>query len=204
MRHSLRAVSCGARSRPAVSPPAIPGETKHKIEKGLSYLAFKLARPNVPQEDLLSEALRTIHYAYPLFDAAGGASLATYLLRCAYRAMIDYLRAEDRQTGNWVSADSPRGADREETLFDTLPGPSYQSPYYFMLLQQVELAVLELPDRQRQCLEMHYGDAGLSNSQIARHLGISRSRVSQLLSTAIHNLRAKFGVRRAEHASNFA
>jgi RNA polymerase sigma factor (sigma-70 family) len=204
MRHSLRAVSYGARSRPAVSPPAISGETKQKIEKGLGYLACKLARPNVPEEDLLSEALRTIHYAYPFFDPACGASLATYLLRCAYRAMINYLRAEDRQTGNWVSGDSPRGADHEETLFDALPGPTYQSPYYLMLLKQVELAVLELPDRQRQCLEMHYGDAGLSNSQIALHLGISRARVTQLMSAAIYNLRAKFGVGRAAHASNFA
>jgi RNA polymerase sigma factor (sigma-70 family) len=118
--------------------------------------------------------------------------------------MIDYLRAEDRQTGCWVSGNSPRRADREESLFDILPGSPYDDPYFAMLLQQVEMAVLDLPDRQRQCLEMHFGSAGLSNSQIARQLGVSRARVTQLISAAIHNLRVRFVVNHAEYASNLA
>jgi RNA polymerase sigma factor (sigma-70 family) len=165
--------------------------SKRAIERGLKYLALRLAPTEDRQDDLLSVGLRAIHYAHVTYDCRRGASIETFLVRCSYRAMLDFLRSERRQTGCWVSGDEPINAAASDSLFDSLPCTDPDSdPYRNLLLRQVELALVELPQRQRECIQMSYYD-GRTNSEIAANLGISRPRVTQLIGAGLRQLRAR-------------
>jgi RNA polymerase sigma-70 factor, ECF subfamily len=161
------------------------------IERGIKYLALELAPTEDRQDDLVSVSLRAIHYAQATYDSRRGASIETFLIHCSYRAMLDFLRPERRQTVRWISGDAPINAEASDTLFDTLPCTDPDSNLYQnTLFRQVELALEELPQRQRECIQMSYYE-GQTNSEIAMNLGIPRPRVTQLLSAGLRQLRAR-------------
>ena len=125
------------------------------------------------------------------YDVGRGAAIETFLVRCAHRAMLDLVRSERRQTGHWISGDAPISAESPDSLFDNLAGSDpHADPYQEMLFSQVALALEQLPQRQRECIQLSYYD-GHTNSQIATSLGISRPRVTQLLNAGLKQLRAR-------------
>jgi RNA polymerase sigma factor (sigma-70 family) len=184
--------------------PVLSAASKRAIERGIKYLALRLAPSEDRQDDLVSVGLRAIHYAHVSYDSRRAASIETFLVRCSYHAMPDFLRSERRQTSRWVSGDSPINAATSDTLFDNLPCTDLQSdPYRKLLLRQVELALVALPKRQRECIQMSYY-AGQTNSEIAANLGISRPRVTQLIGAGIRQLRTRlaFHVPTPAHSVN--
>lgn len=195
MYGSTEAVSDGAPLQFSSSGPALSEASVLVIERSLKYLALHLAATEDSRKDLISVALRAMHYAHVLYEPEGGASLETYLLRCAHRAMVDFVRAERRQTGAWVSGDASVTPDGAATLFETLPDDRREmDPEHLFLLRQVELAVMELPQRQRECIQMrYYGE--FDNCEIAARLNISRPRVTQLIDAGIKQLRARLAFR---------
>ena len=191
MHGSTDAVSDGAPFQFSSRGPALSETSILVIERSLKYLALHLAPTEDHRKDLISVALRAMHYAHVTYEPGGGASLETYLLRCAHRAMVDFVRAERRQTGAWVSGDAPVEPDTAVTLFETLPDERPEmDPEHVFLLRQVELAVRELPQRQRACIRMRFYE-DCDNSEIAARLSISRPRVSQLIDAGIKRLRAR-------------
>jgi RNA polymerase sigma factor (sigma-70 family) len=196
------AASGGAPLQFSMRGPVLPETSVRLIERSLKYLAFHLAPTEDRQDDLISVGLRAIHYAHVTYEAGRGASFETFLLRCAHRAMVDFVRSERRQTSGWISGNAPIGAETEETLFDTLRDQSEVDPGHALLLQQVELAVQSLPQRQRECVRMRYYE-DIDNSEIAERLGISRPRVTQLLASGIKQLRAQLSFHSLTPAANF-
>lgn len=165
------------------------------IDRHLKYLAYHLAATPDHRQDLLSVALRAIHYAHVTYEPGRGASLETYLVRCAQHAMLDYLRSEQRQTGGWVPGNAPLSAETDETLFDGLPSEDAASdPERMFLLRQMQYAVEQLPERQRECIHQHYYE-GRQNAEIAKTLGISRPRVTQLIRAGLKQLRIALAFR---------
>jgi len=59
-------------------------------------------------------------------------------------------------------------------------------------IEDHQAAIAELSRERRECLESLIGD-GMTQSQLAEHLGMSRGRVSQLLSAGVRPERAFFG-----------
>lgn len=190
MHGSTHAVSDGAPFSLSTSGPLLSETSVLTIDRHLKYLAYHLAPTPDHRQDLLSTALRAIHYAHVTYEPGRGASLETYLVRCAQRAMLDYLRSEQRQTGAWVAGDAPLNTETDETLFDGLPAEDTASdPERMFLLRQVQYAVEQLPERQRECIQQHYYE-GRENAEIAETLGISRPRVTQLIKAGLKQLRA--------------
>jgi RNA polymerase sigma factor (sigma-70 family) len=191
MHGSTDAVSHGAPFSLSTRGPLLSENSVLTIDRHLKYLAYHLAPTANLREDLISVALRAIHYAHVTYEPGRGASLETYMVRCAQRAMLDFLRTEQRQTGRWDSGDAPRNADTDETLFDGLAAQDAESdPERMFLLQQVKYAVEELPERQRECIQQRYYE-GRENAEIADNLGISRPRVTQLIQAGLRLLRAR-------------
>jgi len=93
-----------------------------------------------------------------------------------------------------LSLEAPLG-EREETLGDLLgeEGPSPPEEIAKeLLLSELEESLKELPERERQILELRYGLEGQEPrtlEEIGRILGISRERVRQLEEQALERLR---------------
>ncbi|WP_260705689.1 RNA polymerase sigma factor [Edaphobacter flagellatus] len=195
MRGSTDAVSDGASFSLSTCGPLLSETSVLTIDRHLKYLAYHLAPTADRQDDLIQVALRAIHYAHVIYEPGRGASLETYLVKCGQNAMLDFLRAERRQTGRWDSGDAPLSADTDETLFDTFPAKDAESdPERMFLLQQVKYAVEDLPERQRECIQQHFYE-GRENAEIADKLGISRPRVTQLIQAGLNQLRARLTYR---------
>ena len=190
MHGSTHTVSDGAPFSLSASGPLLSENSVLTIDRHLKYLAYQLAPTPDHRQDLLSVALRAIHYAHVTYEAGRGASLESYLVRCAQRAMLDYLRSEQRQTGAWIPGDAPLSAETDETHFDGLATENVASdPERVFLLRQVQYAVEQLPERQRECIQQHFYE-GRENAEIAENLKISRPRVTQLIRAGLKQLRA--------------
>lgn len=192
MHGSTDTVSRGESLSLSARGPFLSETSVLTIDRHLKYLAYHLAPTPDRREDLISVALRAIHYAHVTYEPRRGASLETYLVRCGQRAMVDFLRTEQRQTGNWTSGDAPLSTETDETLFDGLSAKDAESdPERMFLFQQVKYAVEQLPERQRECIQLHYYE-GWGNARISESLGISRPRVTQLIQAGIRQLHARF------------
>jgi RNA polymerase sigma factor (sigma-70 family) len=119
--------------------------------------------------------------------------------------MLNYLRKERRHRGcvslgdsNWNAREHDgRGQEREEYPPITTTEALHQIEDF---LSQIELLLLEQPmcaitqlltARQHEIFSMRYSQ-GLRPSEIARALGVSPARVSQVLTEAVAKLRQAF------------
>jgi RNA polymerase sigma factor (sigma-70 family) len=161
-----------------------------EIAKATSFLARRFAQGTIPYEDLRQEGLLACVLAVHSFDPAGRASFPTYALQCAHNRMLDYVRREKRAAKNLDSGNTVLDEDTNETLFARLPAHSgfLDHPENQALVGQLHAAIRHLPDRERLCVELFFGEEVLQED-IALRLGITRARVGQLLTQAIGRLR---------------
>jgi RNA polymerase sigma factor (sigma-70 family) len=138
---------------------------QRKLARAENALALKLDRPPTDAE-LAAEADLTLEDLHALRDAA--------------RAV--------------TSLDRPLGEEEDAAFGDLLPsdGPSPEDEVHISLRTDALKAALgELPDRERQVVEMRYGIAGAEPTplrEIGRQLGITPERVRQIESRALGRL----------------
>lgn len=93
-----------------------------------------------------------------------------------------------------VSLDAPDdGSDGGRSLSDRLADPAWGALSGIVATEvrdALKACILELPDRQRQCVMMYYGSE-LTLAEIAQVFGITVSRVSQILTEARERLRKR-------------
>ena len=94
-----------------------------------------------------------------------------------------------------LSLEAPIGEREEETLGDLLGAEGLSPPEEIareLVLSELEESLQELPEREREILELRYGLRGrdaLTLEEIGKLLGISRERVRQLEAQALQRLR---------------
>ena len=138
---------------------------QRKLARAENALALKLDRPPTDAE-LAAEADLTLEDLHALRDAA--------------RAV--------------TSLDRPLGEEEDAAFGDLLPSdePSPEDEVHISLRTDALKAALgELPDRERQVVEMRYGIAGAEPTplrEIGRQLGITPERVRQIESRALGRL----------------
>jgi RNA polymerase sigma factor for flagellar operon FliA len=157
----------------------------------------------LPLEDLMQEGAIACFEALPRFDAGRGLKLETFVGLRIRGAILDYVRQHGRllsggmRTGRRevvVSLQRPLTdssfADNEPlTVGETLADPNAVDP-----------ALASHRDRWRQMLKglstteriilLSYFVAGETREQIAQSIGLSESRVSQIMSQGLGQLRA--------------
>ena len=93
-----------------------------------------------------------------------------------------------------TSIDRPVGADSDTALGDLLPGEHDEpTEELFLSLRRDKLhdAIEQLPDRERQIVELRYGLAGedpLTLADVGARLGLTRERVRQIEAEALKHL----------------
>ncbi|MCV6638480.1 RNA polymerase sigma factor RpoS [Candidatus Albibeggiatoa sp. nov. NOAA] len=95
-----------------------------------------------------------------------------------------------------TSVDTPRGADSEKSLLDTIPDEQNPDPSTLLqdadMVQHIDLWLSQLNDKQRMVVERRFGldgNEGATLEQVGVEIGITRERVRQIQLEALRRLR---------------
>lgn len=173
------------------------------IERNLrlvAHIAKKYQNVEEDMEDLISIGTIGLIKAVETFDAGKG-RLATYACRCIDNELLMMLRAR-KKTAREVSLYEPIGTDKEGNeinLLDVIEGQQIEVVDRIALYEDLQklFGLLDecLTDREKEILFLRYGistGAEVTQSEIGKKLGISRSYVSRIEKKALMKLREAF------------
>lgn len=173
------------------------------IERNLrlvAHIAKKYQNVDEDMEDLISTGTIGLIKAIDSFDAGKG-KLSTYASRCIDNELLMLLRAK-KKTAREVSLFEPIGTDREGNEINLLDIMEQEQPDVIDRMELEErlkrlTGLLEnsLDEREKEILIMRYGLADkqeITQREIGKSLGISRSYVSRIEKKALEKLRAGF------------
>ncbi len=199
-----------------VLPPPLKGEEEQKaldglmcgdedakqllIERNLRLVVFisrRFENTGVNLEDLISIGTIGLIKAIGTYRSDRNIKLATYASRCIENEILMYIRKISNQK-NEVSLDEPINMDYDgnELLLSDILGTDedmimrpLEDDVDLCLLRQ---AVSELPEREREIVQMRFGLDGvkeLTQKEVADKMGISQSYISRLEKRIMTRLR---------------
>lgn len=166
----------------------------------VAHIAKKYQNVDEETEDMISIGTIGLIKAIDSFDAGKG-KLSTYASRCIDNELLMFLRAK-KKTSREVSLYEPIGTDREGNEINLLD-----------IIEQDQVDVIDrmetedklsrlsglihdrLNDREREIITLRYGltsEYEVTQREIGRKLGISRSYVSRIEKRALEKLREAF------------
>ena len=169
------------------------------VERNLrlvAHIAKKYNTSNVDNDDLISIGTIGLIKAITSFDSTKGIRLATYAARCIDNEILMHLRASKKYQ-NEVSLQEPIGTDKEGneiSLLDIIGSEENIDDKIALKFQVNKLykKIAEvLKGREKTIIEMRYGlcnGCNMTQREIAKMLGISRSYVSRIEKKAINKL----------------
>ena len=196
----------GARERELLQQLKETGDRQARallIEHNLRLVAHiikKYYAAGGDQDDLVSIGTIGLIKAIDSFDPDKGTRLATYAARCIENEILMHFRAL-RRTAGTVSLTEPMEADKDgsplslmdlisvdDTIADDLD-LKQKTLQLYQFLQEME------DPREKEILIKRYGlyqTREMTQREIARELGISRSYVSRIEKKAVGRLRERF------------
>ena len=152
------------------------------------------------QEDLISIGTIGLIKAISSFNSTKGTRLATYAARCIDNEILMYFRNQ-KKTAQDVSINEPIDTDKDGnalTLIDVIADDTdiIEDIDTKLKVQRMKKYIREsLSPREQQILIYRYGLGGtkeLTQREVAKKLGISRSYVSRIEKKAFSILRKQF------------
>ena len=169
------------------------------IEHNLRLVAHVVKKYQHLSED--TEDLISIGTIGLTFNPDKGVRLATYAARCIENELLMLMRSRKKLSGE-VSLYEPIGTDKEGNeirLFDIMESDAKEVDEQISLQDDIgklyQKVESELSKRERLVLKLRYGlynEEILTQREIAKQLGISRSYVSRIEKSAIEKLRTFF------------
>lgn len=154
-------------------------------------------------DDLISVGSIGLIKGIRTYKSGKGSRLATYAARCIENEILMYIRANKKHRCN-VSLSESVGSDKDGndiTLIDVLSVPAEtvtERVECDLMMDKVRECVAELPTRERIIITLRYGMNGgepLTQLQVAKKLGISRSYVSRIEKKVLSGIANKLGER---------
>lgn len=187
-------MTCGNEARRQKARSAL---IEHNLRL-VSHIVGKYARLG-SGDDLFSIGCIGLIKATDTFSPEKKIRFSSYAAKCVTNEILMYLRAGKKSSRD-ISLSDPIESDRDGnplTLGDLIADDSDLPALIDRRLDAEKLGrlVAELPPRERQVVRMRYGLGGgapLTQQQIARKLGISRSYVSRIEKKALLTLREGF------------
>lgn len=165
------------------------------------YIAKKFDNTGIGVEDLISIGTIGLIKAVETYKEDYGSRLATYAARCIDNELLMHFRAK-KKTSKEVSLYEPIGTDKEGNQIQLLDVVVSEDEDVVELLEQDrkvrrlnEIIPQTLSGRELFIIINRYGLYGkktMTQREIARKLGISRSYVSRIEKRAIEKLRQAF------------
>lgn len=167
----------------------------------VAHVAKKYQSPEDEMEDLISIGAIGLIKAVETYKEDYGSRLATYAARCIDNELLMHFRAK-KKTSKEVSLYEPIGTDKEGNQIQLLDVVVSEDEDVVELLEQDrkvrrlnEIIPQTLSGRELFIIINRYGLYGkktMTQREIARKLGISRSYVSRIEKRAIEKLRQAF------------
>lgn len=167
----------------------------------VAHVAKKYQSPEDEMEDLISIGTIGLIKAVETYKEDYGSRLATYAARCIDNELLMHFRAK-KKTSKEVSLYEPIGTDKEGNQIQLLDVVVSEDEDVVELLEQDrkvrrlnEIIPQTLSERELFIIINRYGLYGkktMTQREIARKLGISRSYVSRIEKRAIEKLRQAF------------
>lgn len=167
----------------------------------VAHVAKKYQSPEDEMEDLISIGIIGLIKAVETYKEDYGSRLATYAARCIDNELLMHFRAK-KKTSKEVSLYEPIGTDKEGNQIQLLDVVVSEDEDVVELLEQDrkvrrlnEIIPQTLSGRELFIIINRYGLYGkktMTQREIARKLGISRSYVSRIEKRAIEKLRLAF------------
>ena len=167
----------------------------------VAHVAKKYQNPEDEMEDLISIGTIGLIKAVETYKEDYGSRLETYAARCIDNELLMHFRAK-KKTSKEVSLYEPIGTDKEGNQIQLLDVVVSEDEDVVELLEQDrkvrrlnEIIPQTLSGRELFIIINRYGLYGkktMTQREIARKLGISRSYVSRIEKRAIEKLRQAF------------
>ncbi len=167
----------------------------------VAHVAKKYQNPEDEMDDLISIGTIGLIKAVETYKEDYGSRLATYAARCIDNELLMHFRAK-KKTSKEVSLYEPIGTDKEGNQIQLLDVVVSEDEDVVELLEQDrkvrrlnEIIPQTLSGRELFIIINRYGLYGkktMTQREIARKLGISRSYVSRIEKRAIEKLRQAF------------
>lgn len=162
----------------------------------VAHIVKKYYTGNKNQEDLISVGTIGLIKAIDSYDVENGTKFATYAGKCLQNEILMYFRAQ-RKSANEVSINETIDIDKdgnpltyidiiatEDTIADDLDIKVKSA-------KALKIINTELTDREKDIILMRYGigrDRAVTQREIAKELGISRSYVSRIEKGALEKI----------------
>lgn len=166
----------------------------------VAHIVKKYYTAGCDQDDLISIGTIGLIKAIGTFKNEKGIRLATYAARCIENEILMYFR-NLKKTSQDVYISDPIETDKEGntlTLIDVIADESDIADEIDTKIKIEKLRVIiggVLDEREYKIISMRYGLGGgdeLTQREVAKILGISRSYVSRIEKSALQKLRSKF------------
>lgn len=164
------------------------------------YIARRFENTGINLEDLISIGSIGLIKAIGTYKLDKKIKLATYASRCIENEILMYIRKTSNQKAE-VSLEEPinMDCDGNELLLADILGTD-EDMILRPLEEHAELCVLrqalgELPDREREIVQMRFGLNGRkeqTQKEVAQKLGISQSYISRLEKRILQRLKKEF------------
>jgi RNA polymerase sigma factor (sigma-70 family) len=155
-------------------------ELYDRVSRVAYGLALRVVRDERYAEDAVQEAFLQVWRSAATFRAER-AKASTWILTLVHRRAVDLVRREDRRQTDPLTDDSAAGQ-----------GPDSEQPEEAAWLrferERVQTALKQLPDVQREALELaYYG--GFSQSELADRLGVPLGTIKSRMFAGLARLR---------------
>lgn len=166
----------------------------------VAHIVKKYYTTGCDQDDLISIGTIGLIKAISTFNSDKGIRLATYAARCIENEILMYFR-NLKKTAQDVYISDPIDTDKDGnalTLIDIIADESDIAEEIETKIKLDKLKVLlngTLDQREKEIIDMRYGLNGqreLTQREIAKKLGISRSYVSRIEKATLEKLRRHF------------
>lgn len=167
----------------------------------VAHIVKKYSQPEKDNEDLLSIGSVGLIKAVDSFDETKGIRLGTYAARCIENELLMHFRA-GKKSAREVYLNDPIGVDKEGNAICLLELMEVEDEDYIAVTEHTErLALLPvfvrrvLTEREKEILNLRYGLSGgeeMTQREVAKRFGISRSYVSRIEKKALDKLRREY------------
>jgi RNA polymerase sigma-70 factor (ECF subfamily) len=141
-------------------------------------LALRVLRDERHAEDAVQEAFLQVWRSAATFRVER-AKASTWVLTLVHRRAVDLVRREERRQADPLTDDTALGTAPEETE---------EAAWLRFERERVQAALRELPDVQREALELaYYG--GFSQSELAERLGVPLGTIKSRMFAGLSRLR---------------
>ena len=165
----------------------------------VSHIVKKYFTAAKNQEDLISIGTIGLIKAIDSFDVSNGTRFATYASRCLQNEILMYFRAQKKLQCE-VSINDMIDVDKDGnplTYMDIIAVDDTIAEDIFIKMssnEAIRIIKNELSERERRIMVMRYGLSGrppLTQREIAKRMGISRSYVSRIEKGALAKINAR-------------